>query len=161
LSYDFTVKPTETKHSDSGSSSNRKKRSEKSSTPDRSFRSPEPFSLPVNLGSKLSSRSSPSLVLQLRDEERNKEIPKPDYSPMQIRKSGQFIKKVLKIGIKIKFKVFLLKIPGNIIILPDPSKINFLTNIYFSDFFHPTQHFNFGQIMDFKIFFLWPERFLA
>jgi hypothetical protein len=36
--------------------------------------------------------------LQLRDEERNKEIPKPDYSPMQIRKSGQFIKKVLNLN---------------------------------------------------------------
>ena len=94
-------------------------------SPDLHERSPEPFSLPANLArSKHGSRSSPSLVVLQNHENNNRtknssnnnynqiqnnpnktpknDFPKPDYSPVQIRKNGHYIKKV-KFK-KIKFK---------------------------------------------------------
>lgn len=52
----------------------------------------EPTSLPVNLGVRLTSRSSPSLAItkeELEDELDERDFPHPDYSPEQIRRSDK------------------------------------------------------------------------
>ena len=98
-------------------------------SPDLHERSPEPFSLPANLArSKHGSRSSPLLVVLQNHENNNRtknssnnnynqiqnnpnktpknDFPKPDYSPVQIRKNGHYIKKVKFTSIKLKINVY-------------------------------------------------------
>lgn len=85
----FLVKPSPSQSSISSSSSRRPQRT-KYLVPTKRGDGNEPLSLPANLGMRLTSRSSPSLAVTKEEEDEELEdgdIPHPDYSPEQSRKS--------------------------------------------------------------------------